>query len=134
MPVTAKVVPVWSKRKVGRPRKAALALLRQRQFTALLDQSFSDLDDEIDIESESIDRLVTHYADESSNELFRPVTDDDLERFANLSNSNKSSTSLENHTVLQDIVPVLILSSASLPLLVSILKKPGRPTCWTKGT
>ena len=35
---------------------------------------------------------------------------------------------MENHTVLQDIVPVLILSSASLPLPVSILKKRGRPT------
>ena len=36
--------------------------------------------------------------------------------------------SLENQTVLQDIARVLILSSASLPLLVSILKKRGRPT------
>ena len=35
---------------------------------------------------------------------------------------------MKNQTVLQDIVPVLILSSASLPLLVSILKKRGRPT------
>ena len=40
MQVTAKALPIGSKRKVDRPRKSALALLRQRQFTALLDQSF----------------------------------------------------------------------------------------------
>ena len=54
--VTAKAAPIGSKRKVGMPRKAALALIRLRQFTSLLDQSFSHLADEIDIVSESINR------------------------------------------------------------------------------
>ena len=48
MPVSAKNVPIGQKRLAGRPKQAALALMRQPQFTALLDQSFSDEDEDVD--------------------------------------------------------------------------------------
>ena len=46
MPLSAKSIPIGKKRKAGRLRQAVLALFHQRQFTSLMDESLSELDDD----------------------------------------------------------------------------------------